>query len=268
MSAVECFAGVAARLLPALRDADDGPAPRSTSIPARFVQGFLPGDLDPRTGVEEVLNSQRPRLGRGLLPGLRLGDVRPDRQRPRRDRAAAVGQAGRERRRRAASRASRRARLGEDGRDRASPAAVVPAPDRRRRLGPGAAFIVIALAPARVVGDRRVPRLAARPARRRRRRRARTRGVGAAGRPVRVRAAADPDRLRVRGALSATSCPASGPSSRPWRRPRSRSPTAGGRSATSGSGRCASRYARLRVGLLRLAVPPPRAGAAIKPPGG
>jgi transglutaminase-like putative cysteine protease len=30
---------------------------RSHKIPARFVEGFLPGDLDPRTGVERVMNA-------------------------------------------------------------------------------------------------------------------------------------------------------------------------------------------------------------------
>jgi len=30
---------------------------RSHKIPARFVEGFLPGDLDPRTGIEQVFNS-------------------------------------------------------------------------------------------------------------------------------------------------------------------------------------------------------------------
>ena len=45
-------------------------------IPTRLVEGFLPGD---RVGnVETVRNRSRARLGRGLLPDLRLDPVRPD----------------------------------------------------------------------------------------------------------------------------------------------------------------------------------------------
>ena len=51
---------------------------RDLGIPARVIQGFVPGE---RTGgrVNRDLDQQwRPRLGRGLLPGPRVGRVRSD----------------------------------------------------------------------------------------------------------------------------------------------------------------------------------------------
>ena len=61
---------------------------RMNGIPARLADGFLPGSRNP-AGVEQILQERLPRLGRGLLPWLRLGSVRPDR-RPGRPRCAAA----------------------------------------------------------------------------------------------------------------------------------------------------------------------------------
>ncbi len=63
---------------------------REHGIPARFVQGFLPGSLNQLTGSRGDLQQRLTRLGRGLLPGLRLGDLRPDRRRGFAGRSAAV----------------------------------------------------------------------------------------------------------------------------------------------------------------------------------
>ena len=57
---------------------------RDLGIPTRIVEGFLPGSRDPNAGDRADPQQQRPRLGRGLLPGLRLGRLRPDRRRRRR----------------------------------------------------------------------------------------------------------------------------------------------------------------------------------------
>ena len=51
---------------------------RDLGIPARVVQGFLPGERIGRSAIETLTNRWRPRLGRGLLPGLRVGRVRSD----------------------------------------------------------------------------------------------------------------------------------------------------------------------------------------------
>ena len=55
---------------------------RSLDIPARFVQGFLPGPARRGRHVVHGPLARRARLGAGLLPGLRLGRLRSDR-RPR-----------------------------------------------------------------------------------------------------------------------------------------------------------------------------------------
>ena len=79
-SAVECFAQskrgyclhYASTMAILLRAANP-----ENPIPTRLVEGFLPGD---RVGnVETVRNRVGARLGRGLLPDLRLDPVRPDR---------------------------------------------------------------------------------------------------------------------------------------------------------------------------------------------
>ena len=93
LSTVECFARFkrgfcqyyAAEMAVLLRD---------LGVPTRIAQGFLPGSRDLNTGVEKVLNSNAHAVGRGLLPGLRLGHLRPDRRRRRRHRAAPVREAG------------------------------------------------------------------------------------------------------------------------------------------------------------------------------
>ncbi len=56
---------------------------RDLGVPTRIAEGFLPGARDANTGVEQVLNSDKPTLGGGLLPGLRMGDLRSDRRRRR-----------------------------------------------------------------------------------------------------------------------------------------------------------------------------------------
>ncbi len=55
---------------------------RMQGIPARFVEGFLPTKPD-ANGVELISQERRPRLGRGLLPELRLDHLRSDRRRRR-----------------------------------------------------------------------------------------------------------------------------------------------------------------------------------------
>ena len=70
---------------------------RHLGIPTRIAEGFLPGSRDQNAATEQILVQQRPCLGRGLLPGLRLAHVRPDRRQRVAARAAAVGQPDRER---------------------------------------------------------------------------------------------------------------------------------------------------------------------------
>ena len=50
---------------------------RMAGVPARYVQGFLPGRPRRQRRRDDPLQ-QLPRLGRGVLPGLRLGHVRSD----------------------------------------------------------------------------------------------------------------------------------------------------------------------------------------------
>ena len=100
LSTVECFATFkrgfcqyyAATMAVILRD---------LGVPTRIVEGFLPGARD-GSAIGRGPLQQRPRLGRGLLPGVRLGDVRPDRRglspdraRCRRDRPCARRRRGR-----------------------------------------------------------------------------------------------------------------------------------------------------------------------------
>ena len=68
---------------------------RHLGIPARIVEGFLPGSRDAVGRDRGAPQQQRPRLGRGLLPGLRLGRVRPDRRQPADAVGSAAGRTGR-----------------------------------------------------------------------------------------------------------------------------------------------------------------------------
>ena len=175
-------------------------------IPTRLVEGFLPGD---RVGnVETVRNRSRPRLGRGLLPDLRLDPVRPDGPRGRARRARSrparscapftippvpPNERGRDPTRRRADPGDRRdaGRRGVDGRGSPAVRAADGPPHRGRRR-------------------RRARGLAPRPARRGH---ARSRvAVDVEGRlAAGLRPAGEPDRLRVREQRSR--------SSSPWRRP-------------------------------------------------
>ena len=125
---------------------------REHGIPARFVQGFLPGHpqrADRRRGDPEL---ERPRLGRGLLPGPRLGHLRSDRRqasrRPSRCRRASRSTARRRE-------PSRSLAPDDDGRTRRDRPRVARrsgrTTDRAAAAAPGA-FIVIALLLLAVVG--------------------------------------------------------------------------------------------------------------------
>ena len=57
---------------------------RMGGVPARVASGFAPGALRPQAQGVRRARPRRPLLGRGVLPGIRLGPVRPD----------AVGRAG------------------------------------------------------------------------------------------------------------------------------------------------------------------------------
>ena len=248
ISTVECFATFkkgfcqyyAATMAVILRD---------MGIPTRIAEGFLPGSREPERGDRADPVQQRPRLGRGLLPGLRLGHVRPDRRQRSQLAPLPSGQPDRER---LAStvpsipgRPGRSPRERETGgrRDRpAVPDGAALARSARRRAGAAAAGR----------RRRRVPRpgSAGRAA-------ATTPTAPTDGDPdrvaVRVRAAAEPDRLRVRRRRSARSCRLSGRSSRPSPGPRSSRPTPARSSATSGSRACGRPSAGCGSSLLRLA---------------
>ena len=226
---------------------------RELGIPTRIVEGFLPGDARPRTGSRVGPQQRRPRLGRGLLPGLRLGrrstrPVAPSPQlaplpsgRPEASptaalvgaaRPAAVASAIAARRPRGAG----RRRSGVDPRRTARRGPL----DRRRRscsliIVGGVAAVAWQRGPRGPVSADGTLRLG-RPAGRR---------GSASGRARTRRSTSTPAR-------SATSCRRSGPSSRPWRGPRSRSPTAAGSSATTGCAALREAQRRLRVSLLRL----------------
>ena len=64
---------------------------RAQKIPARLVEGFLPGDIDPATGQRADPDRRRPCLGRGLLPGDRLASLRSHRRLPLADPKPARG---------------------------------------------------------------------------------------------------------------------------------------------------------------------------------
>ena len=115
---------------------------REHNIPARFVEGFLPGTLDKRTGVEQVFNSNAHAWVEVYFPG--YGWFMFDRrERPGRDGSAAQRQTGGER---PAEQFPSLANnpLGEDGRESRKPgAAVAGAAGRDGGVGPGG-FILIA----------------------------------------------------------------------------------------------------------------------------
>ena len=237
-------------LLRALRHVDDGPSPRAQH-PGPVRRGLPAGHARQADRRRAGVQLERPRLGRGLLPGLRLVHVRPDRERPGRDRSAAQRQAGGQRPAEPVPEPRvptdvRRRRAAVAAQGPARPAR--PAPDGGGRAGwlhPHRGRAV------RDDGAARLPRLAARSARPGDAREAR--GPASAG--SRRASASGRDRRRPPTSTrrpSARSCPASGPSCRRSRPRRSRSPTAAGSSATTGSRRSATSYAKLRVGLLRL----------------
>ena len=83
-SAVECFARTKHGLLPALRLDDGDPAARGEPRephPDEGRRGVPPGGAGQRRGQRD--QPRRPRLGRGLLPGLRLDPVRSHRRQHR-----------------------------------------------------------------------------------------------------------------------------------------------------------------------------------------
>ena len=83
-------------LLPVLRT-DDGRPPARDGDPDADGRGLPAGRGRPAHRHRDRPVQQRPRVGRGLLPGYRLGHVRPDRRRPVAGRPAAVGEADRQR---------------------------------------------------------------------------------------------------------------------------------------------------------------------------
>ena len=234
---------------------------RAHGIPARFVQGLLPGRRGTATGVETILRAA-PTPGSRSTSRATAGrcSTRPAAAAAQRHAACPAGPV-RQRRRRDAARVERR--------PAACPirgGAIRPTAERRRAgtTGGGGSgsgpFIVDRPAPRGRRGRARVPRLPARPARgiRARDGLARRRRPGP---PVRLRAAADPDRVRVqRGARR-------GPPERPARLQtvaRAKVEVAYGRGQLGEDRLRALRDAqrRLRVALLRFIVPPARAPRA------
>ena len=53
---------------------------RSIGIPAREAVGYVPGSYNPITDLYEVQGQGRPRLGPGVVPPLRLAELRPHRR--------------------------------------------------------------------------------------------------------------------------------------------------------------------------------------------
>ena len=54
---------------------------RSLGIPARETVGYVPGSYNPITDLYDVAGQGRPRLGAGVVPRLRLAELRPHRRR-------------------------------------------------------------------------------------------------------------------------------------------------------------------------------------------
>ena len=111
-----------ARLLPAVLGRDGAAAAHGRRARRASRAGFTPGTLDHERARVRRARHRRALVGRGVLPGQRLGDVRPDARR----RAAA--RAGRRRR----ARAARTDRTVEGERARAG-----PPPDARARRRSG-----------------------------------------------------------------------------------------------------------------------------------
>ena len=200
---------------------------RMGGIPARVATGFTSGSLDRKAERVRRARPRRPLVGRGLVPGLRLGHVRPDARPPRR-RARSRGdrsRAGAAPRRRAATSAATRAR----------PAAAAPrrsdggtpwAPDRRSaalaaRAGRRRAWLAAPppAPPRRAAG--RSPSSSARCARTRRtparattlqRARGALRALARGGRATCARCASSATRGRRRRARRARSAAACAPS--------------------------------------------------------
>ena len=249
---MECFAHDQVGLLPVLRDRPWRSSCASSGIPARIVEGFLPGERT-ATGVETDQQRPEPRVGRGLLPGLRLGDVRPDRRRARQT-GPSCRPASRSRRSRAAvCRASpcrppvRRQRaptirtrsraVGHRGVGRPLPAPFIAHRDPARWSSSArSAFVAWQRGPRRgTTADhayRTVTRLASR--------------FGFGPRPTQTV-------YEYAGRPRGGAARSRDPSSRPWRGPRSRPPTAGRILGADRLQALREAERRLRVSLLRLA---------------
>ena len=131
---VDCFACQQARLLRALRH-HDGVMLRLAGIPARFVEGYLPGDRD-TPGVETIRKANAHAWVEAYFPGYGWVDFDPTGTAASRSRAPAGptiadAHAGP----RGSGGASRPARRGRDGID--EPGGAGPAAARRPRRGPG-----------------------------------------------------------------------------------------------------------------------------------
>ena len=70
---VECFAHVQAGLLPVLRGDDGGASCATWASRPGSSRGSCRARATGRPATERILDQQRPRLGRGLLPGLSAG---------------------------------------------------------------------------------------------------------------------------------------------------------------------------------------------------
>ncbi len=232
-------------VLPVLRADDGGRSCATSASRPGSPRGSCPGRAT-RPGDRADPVQQRPRLGRGLLPGLRLGrrSTRPAatsassrRCRPGpRPRAA---RRGRSRARRVADGRSATERR-RPGRRTAPPVACPGGPARSARWWRSMALLLLIVGGVAFLAWQRGPRGATTRGRRLR-----------DGHPdrvaVRVRAAARPDRLRVRGRRWARSCPTSDPSWRRWPGPRSSRSMPARCSAPSGSRACRAAQRRLRV---------------------
>ena len=205
-------------------------------IPARIVEGFLPGDVDPRTGIETIQFSQAHAWVEVYFPG--YGWVRFDPTSPSVSHAQVLPSgpplAS------AAPRASTSfvppaSRDPRGERDEGPSGFILPT--GRGGLGP---LVGVGVPAPRGRRGGRVPGLAPRSARADQRRR-RLRLGDPHRLALRVRPAARPDRLRVRHARWARCCRMSGRSSRPWHGPRSSRPMPGRSSVTPGIGKPAGR---------------------------
>ncbi len=224
---------------------------REHGIPARFVQGFLPGDLDPLTGLEQIPGRQLACLGRDLFPRPRLGELRSDRRSSvGAAEAIPTGKPVSSAPRRPPARAARPAApTTRKARTAARPAPVAEASIPGGGLAPAVHHHLAAPARDRRLAWRSSPGGAARAGRPPRRASTRAshgwrRGSGS-GRGRRRRRTSTRPRW-------ATCCRTSGRSSRPSPRRRSRLRTGGERSGTTGSGAVRRPTAGCGSSLLRL----------------